>query len=83
MHAAAVLSALSFSAGCAPAQNNTQLGFFFLKREDAEALIDKVGQAALGNERLAAAARRPGSSSHLMQCRWPIPLGPGILTADP
>jgi hypothetical protein len=29
-----------------PAQNNAQLGFFFFRKEDAEAIVDKVGWPA-------------------------------------
>ncbi len=29
-----------------PSQNDAQLGFFFLKKEDAESLIEKVSQSS-------------------------------------
>jgi hypothetical protein len=81
-----------------PLQNNTQLGFFFLKREDAEALIDKVGGGAWAEAPYIARAARlllqpplAWSSPGLTPRRWLPPLAPllaetagaGLPAADP
>jgi len=55
-------------------QNNTQLGFFFFKKEDAEAIISKVMRASclpglcLAGNRVCARAQSPSSSHRPYPC---------------
>jgi hypothetical protein len=61
-------------------QNETQLGFFFLKKEDAESLIEKVSSTAVLTAALHAPALSKAAAQHTHtiphHCSSPIPCAP-------